>query len=205
MLDDAACMFKTLHHDDNVRNCGKVQAKVETYHHITPTNQSSTSTLLPTFLHNPTPQDPHILHRPIPFPSPHHPKPLHGPHTPLHPPENRMLSIQPRRWRQRHEKLTPVRIRSRIRHRHHTRARVLQGRQMSRVRRRGEFVFEFTTGEDCFAAATGASGVAGLNHEVGDDAVDGSVVVVLATEEGGEVETSFGGVGGVQFEGDRAL
>lgn len=37
------------------------------------------------------------------------------------------------------------------------------------------------------AAAAGAGGVACLDHEVGDDAVDDGVVVIVALGEGGEV------------------
>lgn len=55
-----------------------------------------------------------------------------------------------------------------------------------------------------FAAAAGARRVAGLNHEVGDYAVEGDGVVVGARDERGEVEAGFGRVGGVEFEGYEA-
>lgn len=40
---------------------------------------------------------------------------------------------------------------------------------------------------DGAAAAPCAGGVAGLDHEVGDDAVDDGVIVVVALGEGGEI------------------
>jgi hypothetical protein len=44
-----------------------------------------------------------------------------------------------------------------------------------------------------------------LDHEVGDDAVEDCGGVVAAADEGGEVGAGFGGVGGVELEGDGAL
>lgn len=55
------------------------------------------------------------------------------------------------------------------------------------------------------AAAAGAGGVAGLDHEVGDDAVDDGRVVVAALGEGDKVCAGLGGVGGVELEDDGAL
>ena len=49
-----------------------------------------------------------------------------------------------------------------------------------------DLVGEFLA-EDGAAAAAGASGVAGLYHEVGDDAVDEDVVVVASGGESGEI------------------
>lgn len=49
------------------------------------------------------------------------------------------------------------------------------------------------------AAAAGAGWVAGLEHEVGDYAVDRGVVVVSAAGEGREVLAGFGGVGCVEL------
>lgn len=63
-----------------------------------------------------------------------------------------------------------------------------------------DLVFEFAAREDGFAAAAGSCRVAALDHEVGDDAVEGGVVVVGAGAEGGEVLAGFGGVGCVEFE-----
>lgn len=63
-----------------------------------------------------------------------------------------------------------------------------------------DLVFEFAARKDGFAAAAGSCRVAALDHEVGDDAVEGGVVVVGAGAEGGEVLAGFGGVGCVEFE-----
>lgn len=107
-----------------------------------------------------------------------------------------MLPIQPRRRGERNKKLRPIRIRSRVRHAQHACAGVLQTRV--------DLVFEFLP-VDGGAAATSAGGVAALDHEVGDDAMEGRGVVVGSTDEGGEVGAGFGGVSRVQFEGDGAL
>lgn len=55
----------------------------------------------------------------------------------------------------------------------------------------GYLVGEFLA-VDGGAAATGAGGVAGLDHEVGDYAVHEEVVVVAALGEGGEVLAGLG-------------
>lgn len=58
---------------------------------------------------------------------------------------------------------------------------------------------------DGAAAAAGAGGVAALDHEVGDDAVEDGVVEVAAAGERRKVFASLGGVVGVQLDGERAL
>ncbi|TGO68361.1 hypothetical protein BELL_0833g00030 [Botrytis elliptica] len=60
-------------------------------------------------------------------------------------------------------------------------------------RRGGEFVFEFFP-VDRGSAAAGASGIAGLQHEVWDDPVEDDAVVVAAPDESLEVGAGFGGV-----------
>ena len=106
-----------------------------------------------------------------------------------------MFPIQPRRGRQRDEELTAIGIRSRIRHAQHARTRVFE----IGVDLVGEFV-----AEDGAAAPAGAGGVAGLDHEVRDDAVDEDVVVVAPGGEGGEVLAGLEEVGGQWWrsEGD---
>ena len=69
----------------------------------------------------------------------------------------------------------------------------------------GDFVVEIASGEDGGAPTSSAGWVAGLDHEVGDYAVDEVVVVGVAGDEGGEVLDGFGGVVAVHFEDDGAL
>ena len=54
------------------------------------------------------------------------------------------------------------------------------------LQRRVDLVFEFVA-VDGGAAAAGAGGVAGLEHEVGDDAMEEDVVIGAALGEGCEV------------------
>ena len=108
----------------------------------------------------------------------HQPHPLHNPQPTLHPPKNCMLSIQPGRWGQSNEELTPVRVLPTVRHAQDPRPGMLQ----SRI----DLIFELFS-VDGSAAAAGTGRVAGLEHEVWDYAVEDDVVVVAALGEGGEV------------------
>jgi hypothetical protein len=123
-------------------------------------------------------QNPNLIQWPILLPRLNQPHPLHNTHPPRHPPKNRMLAIQPRRWRQRNEKLTPIRIWSTIRHTQNTRPGMLQGG--------GNLVFEFLAVDGC-SATPGPCGIAGLQHEIGDYAVEDYTVVITAFGEGAEV------------------
>lgn len=58
---------------------------------------------------------------------------------------------------------------------------------------------------DGAAASTGAGGIAGLEHEVGNDAMEDDVGVVVSSAKGGEVFAGFGGMGGVELEGYGTL
>ena len=69
---------------------------------------------------------------------------------------------------------------------------------------RVDFVFKLLA-VDGRPAATGSRGVAALDHEIFDDAVEDGGVEVPPVGEGGEVFAGFGGVGGVEFEGKCAL
>jgi hypothetical protein len=89
-----------------------------------------------------------------------------------------MLPIQPRRRRQCDEELTTIRIRSAVRHAQDARARMLQ--------RRADLIFEFLA-IDRGAATARACWVAGLDHEIGDYAVEDQVVEVATFGEGREV------------------
>ena len=100
-----------------------------------------------------------------------------------------MFPIQPRRGCQRDEELTAVRIGPRIRHAQHARTGMFE----IRVDLVGEFL-----AEDGAAAAAGAGGVAGLDHEVRDDAVDEDIVVVASGGEGGKVLAGLEGEKGSQ-------
>lgn len=107
-----------------------------------------------------------------------------------------MFPVQPRRRRQRNKELTPIRIRPAVRHAQDASAGVLE--------RGVDLVLELLA-VDGAAAAAGAGGVAGLEHEVGNDAVEEERVVVAAFGEGLEVLAGFWGVFGVELDGDGAL
>lgn len=129
--------------------------------------------------------NPHLIQRPILRPRLHQPHPLHNPHTLRNASKNRMFPIQPRRRRQGNKELTSIRIRPAIRHTQYTRPSMFElGR---------DFVFELFA-VDGGPAAAGAGGIAGLQHEVGDYAVEEEGVVVAAFGEGAEV---FAGLGWV--------
>lgn len=141
---------------------------------------------------NPPPQNPHLVHRPISLPRLHRPHPPDHPHPLLDPPKNGMLPIQPRRRREGNEELRPIRVGPRVGHAHDAGARVPQ--RQRRVDLVGKRV-----PVDGGAAATGARGVAALDHEVRDDAVEDGGGVVAALEERREVGGCLGGVGCVEF------
>ena len=93
-------------------------------------------------------------------------------------PENGVRAVQMPRRRQSDEKLAAVSVGTGIRHAQNT---------CGRVRELGhDFVGEFAA-VDGGAASAAASWVAGLDHEVADDAVAGDGVVEACCGEGGEV------------------
>ena len=98
-----------------------------------------------------------------------------------------MLPIQPRRRRERDEKLTSVRVRPAVGHAQYPRPGVLQTRV--------DLVVEFVA-VDGIAAAAGTGWVARLQHEVGDYAVEEDGVVVATLSEGDEVFAGLGRVSG---------
>ena len=67
-----------------------------------------------------------------------------------------------------------------------------------------EFIFE-GFGPDGGAAAACSCGVAALEHEIPDGAVEGDVVVVAFFCELDEIPDGFGGVFGQEFEGEGAV
>lgn len=89
-----------------------------------------------------------------------------------------MLPIQMRRRRQRNKKLTPISIRARVSHAKNAFVVVLE--------RGHDFVLEFAA-PDALAAAAGAVGVAALDHEAWNDAVENDLVVVTSLCERAEV------------------
>jgi hypothetical protein len=92
--------------------------------------------------------------------------------------KNRMLPIQMRRRPQCDEELTPVRPWPAVCHGKGTLVAVFE--------RGYDFVFEFAA-VDAAAAATGAGGVAALDHETADNTVEDNVVVFAGAGEFGEV------------------
>lgn len=89
-----------------------------------------------------------------------------------------MFPIQPRRRRQGNEELTAVGVGPGICHAQHARTRMFEVGM--------DLVSEFLA-EDGAATATGTGGIAGLDHEIRDDAMDEDVVVVAPGGEGGEI------------------
>jgi hypothetical protein len=107
-----------------------------------------------------------------------------------------MFPVEPRRGRERDEELRAVCVGPRVGHAEDAGTGVPQGRI--------DLVLELVA-VDGGAAAAGARGVAALDHEVRDDAVEDCGGEVAAAGEGGEVVAGFGGVGCVELEGDCAL
>lgn len=108
---------------------------------------------------------------------------MHNIHAPNHASKNRMFIIQPRRLFRSNKKLTPVRILPRISHTN--RIRLIMSQQ------RRKLVFKLAT-PDTFAACAVAQGVAGLDHEFADYAVEDYVVVVRGPGVRDEVFDGFG-------------
>ena len=134
-------------------------------------------TIFPLF-HNPSSDNLHLINRPVFRPRFNKPHLLHDPQSTLDPPKNRMFAIQPGRRRQRNEELTPVGILPTVRHTQNTRPRVLETRI--------DLIFEIFTVYGSAPAAS-AGGIASLQHEVWDDAVEDDIVVVAAFGEGSEI------------------
>jgi hypothetical protein len=67
-----------------------------------------------------------------------------------------------------------------------------------------DLVVEFVAVDGASAPAS-ASGIASLDHEVGDDTVKYYAVVVATLREGGKVLAGFGGVIVIEFDCDGAL
>lgn len=107
-----------------------------------------------------------------------------------------MLSVQPRRRCQCDEKLGAVGVGAGVGHAENASAGVLQ--------RWRNFVFELLAVYG-FAASTGTSRIATLNHEVWNDAVEDKTVEVVALCERSEVFACLGRMVVVEFDRDEAL
>lgn len=129
-------------------------------------------------------------------PSLDHSHPFDGIHTRLHPAKDGMLAIEPRRRRKRDKELRPIRVWARVGHAQNASARVLQTWI--------DLVLELVP-VDGASSATGPRWVATLDHEVRDDAMEDGVIVVAATDEGGEIVACLGSVSGVQLKRERTL
>lgn len=165
--------------------------------------------VLAAVLQNPSPQDLYLLDRPVLSIRLNEAQPAHDAHTALDAPKDGMFAVEPRRGREGDEELAAVRVGPGVGHGQDAGAGVLELRRLGGGGGgggwyQGDLVLEFLA-VDGGAAAAGAGRVAALDHEGGDDAVEGRRVVVPALGEGEEVGAGLGGVRGVQFEGDGAL
>lgn len=97
---------------------------------------------------------------------------------PKHMPKYSILPIQMRRLIQADEELTPIRARAFIRHTHYA------PRIMSQ--RRSDLVFEWFRPDGISSFGSGR-GCTSLDHEVGDEAVEGRGIVVACCAEGKEI------------------
>lgn len=140
--------------------------------------------LLASLFHHPRPDDLHLVHRLILATGLHQPHTLNDPHTTLDAAKDGVFPIQPRRRSERDEELTAVGIGSAVGHAQDSRTRVFEVGM--------DLVFEFLA-VDGAASSAGAGGITGLDHKVGDDAVEDDIVVVSALREGREILACLGG------------
>mmetsp|Transcript_5144 Transcript_5144/g.20534 ORF Transcript_5144/g.20534 Transcript_5144/m.20534 type:complete len:214 (+) Transcript_5144:404-1045(+) len=129
-------------------------------------------------LKRPSPMDHHRVSRSIAGVCGHGAKSLDHAHSMADSPKDAMLAVQPRRRRQGHKELRPIRVRTSICHRQDPRP------CMAQITRK--FVRKLSP-KDALASSTRASGVAALYHEVLDDSVEDCAVVVASPAELGEV------------------
>lgn len=107
-----------------------------------------------------------------------------------------MLPVQPRRRRQRDKELAAVSVGPGIRHAQHAGARMPQPLV--------DLVLELFA-VDGAAAAACARRVARLYHKVGNHAVHGTLVVIAARGQRGEVAARLGRVLGVELQRNGTL
>ena len=94
-------------------------------------------------------------------------------------------------WFEREKKLTPIRIRARVRHGQYACAGVFQTGM--------NFVLEFTA-INGFAAAAGPRGIPALDHEIPDDAMENNAIIIPAQTELREVVAGAGSVLPIQLD-----
>mmetsp|Transcript_5181 Transcript_5181/g.14881 ORF Transcript_5181/g.14881 Transcript_5181/m.14881 type:complete len:215 (-) Transcript_5181:113-757(-) len=112
-------------------------------------------------------------------------QPLYDSHPAVHPAEYGVLAVEPWRGGQRHKELRPIGVRSCVGHTKDARARVLQ--------LRGYFILELTSPHR-LSSPPSPCGVAHLDHEVGDDSVDHSAIVIPFHAQAQEVLARLGGM-----------
>lgn len=127
---------------------------------------------------NLTAHDCHFLHRPVRLARLDVAHPLHDIHTVDHVSENSVGAVEMPRRSESNKELRAIGVRTCIRHAQDASGGVRELRD--------DFIGKSAT-VDGGASAAGAGGVAGLDHEVADDAVAGNGVVVAGGGEDGEV------------------
>jgi hypothetical protein len=153
-----------------------------------------------------------LVNRPVLSPSLDQAHPLYNPHSSLYSAEDSMLSVQPRCWCERKEKLTGVssqstyvyasshltaiRIWSAVRHAQDARSRVFQGRHNLILK-----LFSIYRS----STTTSTSRISTLYHETGDNAVENNAVVIAFLCQSCEVAASLGRVLLVELDRDGAL
>ena len=106
--------------------------------------------------------------------------------------EHGVVSVEMRRGRQRNEKLAAVRIRAGVGHREDAFGVVFELRM--------DFVGKGVTG----TSAAGACGIAALNHEAVDDAMEDAAVVKVLFGQLDEIRYGVGGLLIEKFDGEIA-
>lgn len=140
--------------------------------------EPSVASLLCPFFHHSGPDDLDLVHRSVLSLCLDQAHALNHSHPALHATKDCMLSIQPRCWRESNEKLTAICIGAAVRHAENTSSSMLQIA--------ANLVLEFFA-VDRAASAAGAGRITGLDHEVGDNAVEDDIVVVASLCESGKV------------------
>lgn len=138
---------------------------------------------LPLVLHDPGPNDLDLVHRlvlRICFDKAHA---LDHPHPGLDSAEDGVLPVQPRCRRKGDEELAPVGIRPAICH--------AQNPSPSMFQLSVDLVLKLLA-VDGASPPAGAGGIAGLDHEVGNDAMDNDIVVVASLGKGRKVLACLG-------------